>query len=444
MPEATSTPVDASHANPSAPTPTPESAPAPDNAGAHETAPTGAGGTPAADAASPEATAERNNAGTESGKAELPPLTGAEATQYAILKTCHQLGRPLPPGFTPKKSVQERFDRERAAGNAANLPDTPKDSGGQKPSNTAKAPVPGADDPLVKLRAGYATADPAKVDALISADYYLQANAKFDPAALVDMKPELRVQLAATLKKRDGDVARMAGRASPSDKGKPKATPPDGKPLPGKTAEPPQQPKTSDVFSDAPAKVREALSLLDEEEAKALSEFIAAKATPPPKPDAEDDPAPEDEPVFDAREVRLGQAHARDVEREAEKEFPWLKQPGGRQMVAAKVQAVAEQLGMWPRVLLDYDLLSRMYTDAASAVFGKELRASKMAAVKAAVITEAPVRPPSRAARNGPPRDLSQTERVQIAARAAKDAKGDPKRNAELFKQYLEEARYTG
>lgn len=438
MNDTPTTPVDASPAQPSTTPPMPESTPDRANGGGAETPPTGGGETNANEAPSSEATAERNNDGKPSGKAELPPLSHAEAVQYATLKTCHQLGRPLPPGFTPKKSVLERFEAEKAADDAAKKPVEESKGGGPAPSSEAKAPVPRSDDPLVALRSTYATTDPAKVDELIGADHYLQYNAKILPATLVDMPPESRVQLAVALRKRDGDVARLAGRASPGNKNGPKSTPPDGKALPGTKADQTPQPKTDDVLSDAPDDVREALKLLDPAETEALAKFIQAKTAPPPK--SEPEPETEDQPIFDEREQRIVRETVRLVETTAEREFPWLAQPGGKEQVAAKVKAVAEQLGQWPQVLMDYDLLNRIYTDAATAVFGKELKASKVATAKASAITAAPVRPPSQAVRSGPPRELSRTERVAIAARAAREANGDPDLNARLHKQYIEEA----
>lgn len=416
------------------PSGSPSSEPAPSPAGDVDTPPRGD---------DPESSAIQN--GSSEGNApmaEPPELTGKDVSSYAIYAACKELGRPLPRGFTPSKRVLDYYRwKQKAAGDGAPGTEKGPADGGQ-PSGKA-APAPAVDkkdaDPMVRLRAQYATLPQDKTDEVMGADWYLESHG-FDRATLVDMKPDVRVQLAVTLKKRDGSVARMAGQASPRQTPR---RPADGSrpaTLPANKTAPQAQPKTDDVLNDAPQAVRDAIELLDDSEADQLRQWIAQKAQPPaPAEEPEADPAA-DAPGFDDREARLVRGNEAVLMSEATKEFPWLNQAGARDAVAIRVKSAAERAGEWPGILLDLDRLRVSYFDQASVYFAREIKGSKTMTAQAAVVQSPAVRAPSPRAASGT-RELSQSELRAVASRAARDARGDARENDRLFQKYLAEAR---
>ena len=441
MHEDPTTPNDGSLDQPATQTPHTAANPEGDNRSDLAPSPAGDVDTPPG-GSDPESSAIQNGEGEGNAPmAEPLELNEKEARNYAIYAACKELGRPLPRGFTASKRVLEFFRwKQKAAGDGA--PGTEKGPGeGGQPSGKAAPALAAAKtaDPSVRLRAQYATLAQDKVTAIVDADWYLESHG-IAPAVLVDMPPEARVHLAVTLQKRDGSVARMAGKASPRQTPRRPADGSRSATLPANKAAPQEQPKTDDVLNDAPQAVREALELLDPTETEAIRQWVSQKAQPP-KTVEEPEPEPEDEsPVFDAREERLVRGNAAILKAEAAKEFPWLSQPGAEDAVAVRVKDAAERTGEWPGILTDLDRLRKLYTREASLYFLGEIKGSKTAAAQAAVVQSPAVRAPSPRAAGGT-RELSQSELRVVASRAAREARGNYTENDRLFQKYLNEAR---
>lgn len=408
---------------------TPDTATNPEQVqGANDATPATAAGEAAQDAATPDSGAVQN--GSSNGdmpKAEPPQLTDSEADKAAWYMTVGS----WPKGYTPSKNVRAWVEWKK--GRSAGVPEGKKGSGDGEPSSGATAPVPVAEkkveDAATKLRAAYATIPADKVQGVMEADWYLEHHG-VSRETLVDMKPDARVHLAVTLKKRDGNVARLAGQASPRQK--PPERPADAAKQPPANKADPNPQVNDEVMSDAPQEVRDALSVLDDAEAKAVVDFIKNKTK---QPEAEPEV-----PDWSPAEQRLIQGNVQLLEREAVAEFPWIGQQGAKDMVTARVKAFAESVGVWPEVLTDFDRLKAIYFDQAYLVQARDVKGSKTVAAQAAAVTATAVRPPQGRSATGP-RELSQSEIDRVSARAARDSRGNRQENSRLFQKYMAEAR---
>lgn len=442
MPNDPTVPADGSPETPASPAPDTVTSPSQDQSGGTATASADAGTVPSGDGTD-HGSSQNGHGDGDTPMVEPPALSLKDQRAYATYSTCKQMKKPLPPGFTPSKAVLAYWKwKSQAAGDGVPRKENGSGDGAKADGEASPAPAAESKDPIVRLRAQYATLDKDKVEEVMAADWYLEHlpdGAAISREDLVDMKPDARVKLAVSLKKRDGNMARMAGQASPRQT--PPKRPADGSPsatLPANKPAPQAQPKI-DVLSDAPQEVRDALGMLDEPEAKALTDFIAGKIQPP-KTEPEEETEAEEAPQFSPQEERLVRGNVKLLETEAAKEFPWLTQKGAKEMVAERVKALAERLNLWPAVLTDFDQLRSMYFDAATVVFSREIKGSKTATAQAAAVTAPAVRAPqARAARGA--RELSQSELRSIASRAAREANGNPEENKRLFAKYREEAR---
>lgn len=428
MPEDSLSLVDGSPAQPA--TATPDTATNPEQAqGADAATPVSTGGETAQDAATPAVGAVQNGSSNgETPKAEPPQLSDSEADKAAWYMT---MGT-WPKGYTPSKNVRAWVDWKK--GRVAGVPKGEKGSGDGEPSSGETAPAPAADkkvtDAATKLRAAYATIAPEKVQAVMESDWYLEGAHGISRETLVDMPPDARVSLCVSLKKRDGNVARLAGQASPRQK--PPERPADAAKPPANKAGPTPQ-VNDEVLSDAPEGVRDALAMLDDEDARKVIDFMAskAKAAEPEEPEVQE---------WTPSEQRLIRGNVSLLERESLVEFPWIQQAGAKEMVTARVKAFAESVGVWPDVLQDYDRLRAIYFDQAYLVQARDVKGSKTVAAQAAAVTGSAVRPPQGRSATGP-RELSQGEIDRISARAARESRNDRSENSRLFQKYMAEAR---
>jgi hypothetical protein len=408
--------------------------------------------TPAAgaDAASPRqqpgGPTQKGQGTGEDSKEHTRPLTHKEegAMAWFQMKVRTTGTGQWPAGYTPSKRLLSQV--EKSGGSSADEPGSPSSAAGDDRKQVKTGAAPGVADggktqtPHQRLLDQYATMEAeagGTAAPLAAADWEL-GNRGFSHESLLDLKPERRLALAETFRaQRNAQPGRSPKSNLPGSRNAVAQANQPAHPARKPAVQTPSKPQSddqNDPFADLPESVRGEMELLEDDARADLAQWIAEKT------------APRDEPAvreLSDSEMRLGQRNAQAVVRAAESQYPWLAQPGAKERVAARMRETVAKTALGDEVFLDVDVLEAHYLSACAITFAKDIVASKASKAQqtATQARNGSVPAPKGNGQSAPVvgRKLTDSERAQVSARAAKDARGDRNKNRELFDRYSRE-----